>query len=85
MVQRAERDLPVTDDLAAHLSHIPPLSDDLGRERDLLAHWRDKGDLARAPWRWAFEARHQTTTDEAVALISEGVISPRPVDDTPAP
>ena len=43
------------------------------------------GDLARAPWRWAFEARHQTTTDEAVALISEGVISPRPVDDTPAP
>ena len=43
------------------------------------------GDLARAPWRWAFSPRHQTTTDEAVALISEGVISPLPVDDTPTP
>ena len=43
------------------------------------------GDLARAPWQWAFSARHQTTTDEAVALISEGSISPLPVDETPAP
>ncbi|MFN3617461.1 MAG: hypothetical protein ACK4K3_11235 [Aquabacterium sp.] len=41
------------------------------------------GDLARAPWQWVVSPRQQTTTDEAVALISEGLISPLPVDDTP--
>lgn len=43
------------------------------------------GDLARAPWQWAVSARHQTTQDEAVALISEGTISPLPVEDEPIP
>ena len=40
------------------------------------------GDLARAPWQWQLTPRHVSTTDEAVALISEGLISPRPVEDT---
>ena len=43
------------------------------------------GDLARAPWQWQASPRHLPTHDEAVALISEGLISPRPVDDTPTP
>lgn len=38
------------------------------------------GDLARAPWQWQFTARHTATDDEAVALISEGSISPLPHD-----
>lgn len=43
------------------------------------------GDLARAPWQWQFTPRHTTTTDEAVALISEGTLSPvlPPQQDTP--
>ncbi|HYR26205.1 MAG TPA: hypothetical protein VEQ09_10260 [Aquabacterium sp.] len=41
------------------------------------------GDLARAPWQWQLSPRHVPTSDEAVARISEGLISPRPVDDTP--
>jgi hypothetical protein len=41
------------------------------------------GDLARAPWQWQLSPRHQHTTDEAVALISEGTISPLPAPDTP--
>ena len=43
------------------------------------------GDLARSPWQWQASPRHLPTQDEAVALISEGLISPRPVDDTPTP
>lgn len=34
------------------------------------------GDLARAPWQWRFEPRHVPTSDEAVALISEGTLRP---------
>lgn len=50
------------------------------------------GDLARTPWQWQFSPRHTTTNDEAVALISEGSLSPLPLpqpqpqpqQDTPA-
>lgn len=34
------------------------------------------GDLARSPWTWQLQPRHVATTDEAVALISEGVVRP---------
>ncbi len=34
------------------------------------------GDLARSPWRWAATPRLTATTDEAVALISEGLLHP---------
>lgn len=34
------------------------------------------GDLARSPWQWRFEAAHVEPKDEAVALISEGVLTP---------
>ncbi|MDO9237046.1 MAG: hypothetical protein Q7U28_13565 [Aquabacterium sp.] len=34
------------------------------------------GDLARSPWQWQISPRYQSTQDEAVALISEGTISP---------
>lgn len=39
------------------------------------------GDLARAPWQWQISPSHIPTQDEAVALISEGLLSPLPVDD----
>ena len=32
--------------------------------------------LARSPWRWQFEATQIEPQDEAVALISEGLITP---------
>lgn len=34
------------------------------------------GDLARSPWRWRFEASQIEPKDEAVALISEGFLTP---------
>ena len=34
------------------------------------------GDLARAPWQWRFEPSLGPTSDEAVALISEGTLRP---------
>lgn len=34
------------------------------------------GDLARSPWHWQFEPRQIEPQDEAVALISEGVLTP---------
>jgi hypothetical protein len=34
------------------------------------------GDLARSPWRWQFEPSQIEPKDEAVALISEGVLTP---------
>ena len=40
------------------------------------------GDLARSPWRWQFEPTQVEPTDEAVALISEGVLTP--LDAAPA-
>ena len=43
------------------------------------------GDLARTPWQWHASPHHIPTQDEAVALISDGLISPRPLDDTPTP
>lgn len=43
------------------------------------------GDLARSPWEWQASARHLAVDDEAVALISEGTLSPLPIDaDTQA-
>ena len=42
------------------------------------------GDLARAPWQWQLTPRHVGTDDEAVALISEGTISPLPAPATAA-
>jgi hypothetical protein len=38
------------------------------------------GDLARAPWQWRFSHRHTTPEDEAVALISEGLVCPQQLD-----
>jgi len=47
------------------------------------------GDLARSPWRWAATPRLTGTTDEAVALISEGLLHPAdheaPAEPEPAP
>lgn len=34
------------------------------------------GDLARSPWRWRFEASQIEPKDDAVALISEGFLTP---------
>lgn len=39
------------------------------------------GDLARAPWQWRLRPRLVPTNDEAVSLISEGLISPLPLDE----
>ncbi|MGQ0598535.1 hypothetical protein [Aquabacterium sp.] len=39
------------------------------------------GDLARAPWQWQFKPTHIGTTDEAVALISDGEIYPAQFDE----
>lgn len=36
------------------------------------------GDLARAPWQWQLTPRHVAPDDEAVMLISEGLIRPAP-------
>ncbi len=38
------------------------------------------GDLARAPWQWHFKPNHVGTTDESVALISDGEIHPARFD-----
>ena len=38
------------------------------------------GDLARAPWQWQFKPNHVGTTDESVALISDGEIHPARFD-----
>jgi len=39
------------------------------------------GDLARAPWQWRFKPSHVATTDESVALISDGEIQPARFDE----
>lgn len=39
------------------------------------------GDLARAPWQWRFKPQHVGTTDESVALISDGEILPARFDE----
>jgi hypothetical protein len=38
------------------------------------------GDLARSPWQWRLKPQLVATNDEAVSLISEGLISPLPLD-----
>ena len=40
------------------------------------------GDLARSPWQWQASAQHLAVDDEAVALISEGTLSPLPPEAT---
>ena len=42
------------------------------------------GDLARSPWRWHFEPRQLEPQDEAVALISEGVLTPLAAPGAPS-
>jgi hypothetical protein len=42
------------------------------------------GDLARSPWRWQFEPRQLEPQDEAVALISEGVLTPLAAPGAPS-
>lgn len=39
------------------------------------------GDLARAPWQWQFKPNHVATTDDSVALISDGEIYPARFDE----
>ena len=46
------------------------------------------GDLARSPWQWRISPRHLVPDDEAVCLISEGILAPAdPATpaDTPLP
>ncbi len=43
------------------------------------------GDLARSPWRWEATPHLTGTSDEAVALISEGLLHPVAREDSHAP
>jgi hypothetical protein len=73
---------------AAYRMQLLPLLGD-GQAQTLKGQ---TGDLARSPWRWAATPRLTRTTDEAVSLISEGLLHhvdpnapdlPEP-DDAPA-
>jgi hypothetical protein len=55
---------------AAYRMQLLPLLGD-GQAQTLKGQ---TGDLARSPWRWAATPRLTGTTDEAVALISEGLL-----------
>lgn len=59
---------------AAYRMQLMPLLGD-GQARTLKGL---TGDLARSPWQWQASARHLAVDDEAVALISEGTLSPLP-------